>query len=200
MKKFILPALTCLLLSTSMYAQRKELAITFSGLNDFGFSYRFGQDNAVWRINTAFGIFNNQKDTYDSLEQSYANTTIRLALGREWRKPINEKLTFRYGLDISGGYQFRSSETDDMRNSSNSYSRLSEEQTFNAGANLVLGFNYQFASNIIAGVEFLPGAAYYFGSGKEQRGTLPSDKYDTRGIDGNINLNSILLSLVYVIE
>lgn len=200
MKKIMLSMVTCLLLTTGIDAQRKELAITFSGLNNFGFSYRFGEEKAVWRINSAFGIFNNETNTYDSLEQSFANTTMRIALGREWRKPVNEKLTFRFGVDINGGYRLNASETKDMRRNLNSYNRTSEERVYTTGANLVLGFNYQLSPNFIAGVEFLPGATYFFGSGKEQRGTLPTDEYDTRGFNGNINLNSVLLSFVYVIR
>ncbi len=200
MKKIMLSAITCLLLTTGMDAQRKELAITFSGLNSFGFSYRAGNDAALWRFNTVLGLANSSKRTYDSLENSSSSTQIRLAAGREWRKPINEKLTFRYGLDLRGSFRKNYSEYKDMRNVPFPNNRLSEDIVYGAGTNIVLGFNYQFSPNFLAGLEFLPSYTYYFGNGRNSSNNQVVASYDIQEWNTDINLNAILLSLVYVFD
>jgi len=56
-------------ISAQEKTKQKEVGITFSNLNDFGLSYKFGNSNSVWRINTLFTSGSNIDRTNNNLEK-----------------------------------------------------------------------------------------------------------------------------------
>ncbi len=198
MKKTFLILLT-IAIAFSMNAQekttQKEVGISFSNLNNFGLSYKFGNSNSVWRINTLLVSGSNITQSADSLESSRNSTGITLKFGKEFRKKITDKLEFRYGADISFGYQKYENENNDKSVSNNDI--LSKEFTYRPGANFIIGFNYLISENIILGAEILPGFIYIIGTSSELGSNNNETETDISGFQYGLSNTSALLLLAY---
>jgi hypothetical protein len=166
----------------------REIGIAFSGLNHYGLVYRTGQDNKFWRFNVARVDLATEKDDF-SAPSSSTNLSGFLRAGKEVRKPLSEKLDWRFGADLSIGGYYSLDKTEGSSTVTN--------WSLRPGANLVLGLNFKIGKHLLLGAELLPGISYSFGkyvieppSGQSQQVTKISD------IIVGINNYGALLSLV----
>lgn len=177
---------------------QKEAGLTFRSLNGFGFTYRTGTNEALWRFSSVFLSGNNQKNESDSLVSEIKDFTFGLQLGREIRKPLSDNFELRYGLDLALRYSTRSNDFDDL--SISDYDRFTEDKLYSAGINLILGINYKISENFIGGVEVSPDIYYQTGKRYESIYYINDGDeivYDISGFNYGFSSSSVLLSIVY---
>jgi hypothetical protein len=182
-------------ISAQEKTKQKEIGITFSNLHNFGLSYKFGNSNSVWRINTLFASGSNIDQTNDSLERNNKSSRFTLKFGKEYRKTITDKLEFRYGADLSFGYQTSETVYDDKSSLNNDL--LYKTLTYRPGANLIIGFNYLVSENIVLGAEILPGFNYITGTHSEFDSNNIENETEISGYYYGLSNTSALLTLAY---
>lgn len=161
MKRSILVVLTiCLALSTQAQEKPrlKEVGITFRNLDNFGITYRTGTETALWRFNS-LAFTGGKNNLYTDSADSYASQlSISVSVGREFRKPITEKLTFRYGVDLKTNFSGSFSEYDDK--SIANADRIDNRFYISPGLQAIVGLNYTLNNNLVFGAELLPSIGY----------------------------------------
>lgn len=178
--------------------KQKEIGLVFSNLDNFGFTFKTGNEKSLWRFNTLFLSGNNVDQTTDSSISKQTNMGFGIKIGKEYRKKIVGNLEFRYGIDLSFSYSQSKIEYNDKTVFDND--RLNKRITYQPGINLVLGFNYLINKNIVLGAELLPGFAYTTGTSVEKNYYNNNDdeiKTDISGFNYGLSNTSVLLSLVY---
>ncbi len=180
-------SLLCTTLFSQEFSKRKEVGLTFSNLDHFGFTYRVGTERALWRYNLAVMNLGLSNSDINEVKRKTFNASIALGIGREFRKSISPELDFRYGGDLSLSYAYSKEK--------NTNPSLERSQTFNGfstSAGLVLGFNYKLSDNLIFGAELLPKLNYKWGNDKGDLSTnIKSNELRF------VLSNSALLSLIY---
>jgi len=198
MKEFLLILFTTVFvcsINAQETTKRKEVGILFSNLDNFGLSYKFGNSNSVWRINTSLISGENSNRNEGNFEIRQKSIGFSLMFGKEFRKTITEKLEFRFGADLSFDYENNETESNDDFSQNNNF--LSKRITYSPGVNLVVGFNYLISESILLGIELLPGFNYITGTASE---TLPNNneiKTDISGFNYNVSSSSALLTMAY---
>ena len=170
--------------------KQKELGIVFYDLDNFGFTFKIGNNKSLWRLNNLLMI--GEKINFDS-SSSYTKNFFGIRGGKEFRKSIVKNLEMRYGTDVSFRY-YRSNSTDN----NTSTKRI----IYQPGINLVFGLNYLIHENFIFGAEILPGFSYLMG--KETQSTINDINLTyTSYLSGfyyGLSNSSVLLSLVYKLK
>jgi len=185
-----------IILGFSSYTQKtKEIGLLFSDVNSFGLTYRTGNQNALFRINTIVAQGSSISEDGGSSTFDSSNNSFGLELGKEYRSAIDDKLDLRYGLDLNFNYNKSKSESEDRNDSNND--TISEIETFTPGLNLFIGLNYHLNDNILFGAEVLPSINYQFG---ERKSTNSGEtiKYDIKSWTYGFNSQFVRLNLVYV--
>lgn len=168
MKKLIL-MLICFAIPYFLLAQKttkqKEVGLVFSNLDNFGLTFKTGTEKAKWRFTALFLSGSSSDISYFNQNQTQKSAGFGLGFGREYYKPLTEKIVFKYGADVSFSYSKQKSTFDDQ--TIDNYERSSEQTTYTPGLNFVAGINYRFRDNIVFGAEILPGLSYSNGKSKE---------------------------------
>ncbi|WP_372645493.1 hypothetical protein [Ancylomarina sp.] len=190
MKRTII-LLIALTLSTFVMAQEKtkvkELGLTFRNLDGFGFSYKVGTEQSLWRFNAL--SFSGGSGDYEEGDYNKDNKSFGFSfnVGKEYRKLIAKNMEFRYGADLSFGYSYdKGSSMSGSEGKSNNYY---------PGINMVLGVNYIINDHIILGAEIMPSIGYSFRKSTDNDGEKTTNKNNhfSYGFDSS----SVLLSLAY---
>jgi hypothetical protein len=183
MKKIALLVLT---ISLSFYStaqdnpKQKEVGLVFSNFDNFGITYRFGNNKSLWRINALLINGNNSTRTTDSLSITNEGAGIGVQFGKEFRKKISNSIELRYGLDLAFNYR-KSSRIVEDGSIFNSDSDIIST-TYTPSIKLVIGLNYVFNDNFLIGAELLPYFSYT--SGKTKKYDFNNDRYDITEITG----------------
>ncbi|MBL4709875.1 MAG: hypothetical protein JKY48_15695 [Flavobacteriales bacterium] len=146
------------------------MGVSVASLNSFGFVYRIGKTNSIWRVSLLSLSYTN-RDSEDKIskteESSYG---YRIALGKEFRRELHSKFELRYAADVFYQSDFskvkRTSIATDQASFFEENDKI-EDQEY--GLNLVIGMNYKIKSNIIVGAEFIPYVSLF---SSEQNGWL----------------------------
>ena len=199
MKKlfFLIAAVSVSILSGARKPEKlNELGVTTLNLNDFGITYRIGNDKSVWRFNAVLINGSRSKNNDDNMERTSSACGTGFQVGKERRKKTGEKFELRYGLDLSFNYNKSKHTGKDNQNQDNDYKYI--VISYEPGINLVLGFNFVFAENFLVGAEFLPYIHYTGQINKDY--DFRAGEYritNTRGLVYGLSSNSVRLSLVY---
>ena len=176
--------------------QIKEVGLTFRNLDNFGFSYKVGTEQSLWRFNLlsiSGGIDND--DEYDSdHERDSKRFGFGFKVGKEYRKPISNKMDFRYGADLSFGYSYRKSNLDSK--SGTSYESEQKNNNYTPGMNMVLGVNYKISEQFVFGAEIMPYLNYSFSKEKRKVDNAETST-KSNNLSYGISSSSVLLSLAY---
>ncbi len=184
--------LIALTLSTFVMAQEKttklkEVGLTFRNLDQFGFSYKVGTSNELWRFNAL--SFSGGSGDYEEgdYNKDNKNFDFSFSVGKEYRKLIAKNMEFRYGADLSFGYSYDKG--------SSVSGRERKRKNYSPGINMVLGVNYIINDHIILGAEIMPSIVYSFNKSTTNDGekTTYKDNHFRYGFDSS----SVLLSLAY---
>ncbi len=194
MKKLFIASLTLLLTLSIASAQEtdkkkvKEVGMTLNSFNNFGFTYRLGNQNSVWRFSSFW--LNGRHSKSENFGQTNEQRSIgaSLAVGKEFRKPVNDKLEFRYGTELFASY---TENMYDYRNTATPYYGNSYQFNKSVGLNFVFGFNYLINENFVAGLELTPGVSYF----RNDFENNVNDQYED-GISWGFNQNFAALSLI----
>ncbi len=197
--------LLALLLSLSSIAQqnqvqpKQEIGLAFRGLGSFGLIYRAGNEEALWRFRLMNASAYSDDEESDSIGATSDGLDIDFLIGREFRQPLNDKFTLRYGVDIGAGVDFDRS-TNRIIEASYSVDNYYRSDLYRANFNLVFGANYQLHENLIFGMEILPGGSYTFGETK-RRNTYGTNNReyvsDVSNWDFDLSLTRVLMTLAY---
>lgn len=200
MKKSLL-IFASLLIVLSSYSQdstntkkEKEIALSFSNLNSFGLSYRFGKPNSLWRINTLIISGSNSNKKGDGLDEGRIRSGLTVKFGKEFRKSITDKVEIRYGADLSVGIAKNKSDIDDKSTANND--RSYERRTYSPGINLIFGFNYLINDNLLIGAEILPDFTYTTGTETDITNGI-EETFDISEYSYGLSNNSVLLTVAY---
>lgn len=129
-----------------------ELGINFSNLNNFGIRYKHGNTTFLRLTLLSLNGFNIHSSP-DSLGINKSSTGIRLNIGFEKRKSINDHLDFYSGLDLITS--FNSELTDDPTD------KMKFKKSSNSiGLGFVIGFSYKISNDIFISAEVVPSLVY----------------------------------------
>ena len=176
----------------------RELGVSTSTFNNFGITYRTGNENSIWRFNALVASSSRINESSDDYEFESNSFRSFLSVGKEKRKNISDKLALRYGVDARMSIENRA--TKEVDNTSIE-ERINENKLtkYSPGINLVLGFNYEIAKNVLLGMEVHPAFTYSFGernttSINSQRTIEFNNDYSE--ISYGLRSNSLLLTVV----
>lgn len=194
--------LICLTISSQTFAQeptrQKEVGMIFQDFDNFGLTYRTGTSAAMWRFNTLFINGRDSEINGDQFDQENSFFGFNLQGGREWRKPILADFEFRYGVDISFGYD-QSTRVSEI--TSGNMEKIETESTrLSPGINFVLGVNYVLKDKLVFGLEILPGITYTSGEETSIRTTVDGrteTASDNNSLRYGFSNNSAQLSIAY---
>ncbi|WP_268123550.1 hypothetical protein [Roseivirga pacifica] len=173
------------MLSQAQSEKSQELGLVFSGTSNFGLTYRFGKEQSLWRVEL-LQVTSLKRNLLSGAE--IESTGFATTLGKEFRKPINDVLTFRYGLDLGFSYYSFENESDNNR-----YKTTSTDP-FVQG---VIGVNFKVSQQLLIGMEILPNIGYHVIKTEDEGDALPEPIYsETRIMSFQLN-NLSRLSLVY---
>lgn len=200
MKKLVI-LLFNLSLAYSITAQettkQKEIGLVFNNFDNFGLTFKTGNNKSLWRFNSLFFDGSNLRKVADSLTNENNNNGVEVKIGKEYRKIIDNKLELRFGADFSFAYSYEKTNYDDK--TVNNYDRFYEQNLYSPGINLVFGLNYTLSKNFIIGAELLPYLSYTIGKSTNKNNYLNNydEKSDISEFNYGISNNSVLLSIVY---
>ena len=193
--------LIALTLSSIVVAQDntkvKEVGLTFRNLDNFGFSYKVGTEQSLWRFNaiSISGSSNSQsfEDDDDDIDSNHFG--FGFSAGKEYRKLIAKNLEYRYGFDFSFNYSH-------SKRTQPSYSQYSQYDTaesdfYTPGFNLVFGVNYIVSKHLVLGAELMPYLNYTFGESSTGDDDYDKEITDHSNFSYGFNSSSVLLSVAY---
>ena len=191
---FFIMLLLPFLANSQEIAKQKEIGVTFRSFDNFGFVFKTGKSNAMWRFNTILGSVTTDDIDQDSLNVNRNGLNIGLNAGREWRKPIQEKLELRYGFDL--GYNYKISESDLNDVSTNNQDFSISQKSSGYGVNTVIGVNYLLGKSVVLGLEVLPAINYTKSIVKTNSINL-TQKEERSGFNYGFSNTSATVSLLY---
>jgi hypothetical protein len=187
----------CFSTSAQEVAKKKEVGIVFSNFDNFGATFRVGNDRSLWRFSTVLLSGGNGENTNSGNPNSVNNSSnfgTRISFGKEFRNSISEKFYLRYGADVFTGLQTTKSET---KNSVTAERTTVTSKDFNVGFNVVIGGGYAFGEKFLLGVELLPYVQYRESSTKYTSTNAEPSTTDSSGFYYGLSSTSVVLSLVY---
>ena len=199
MKCIILSLLAIALAFTGLAQEKtpqKEVGAVFNNLDNFGLTFRFGNNQALWRIN-ALTITGSESGNIPSNGDSDIDTRqvgFGIGLAREWRKPIADKLELRYGTGAFFSYSYSKLTETDPNNPD--FKRGNENTNYRPGINLIAGVNYWFNDRLALGAEFLPQVSYNRSKLINEFSGQDDDISESESINYGFNTNSAALSLI----
>jgi len=149
----------------------------------------------MWRINALLTSGSNQAQKFDNLEVKRSTIRFGLSFGKEFRKPVSDRLELRYGIDLLYSYNKDKNTQTDLTNTF--FETINENYIHQSGVNFVIGFNYLITKNIIIGAELLPGISYFKGTSTEINPSTNETESDLSGLVYGLSNSSALLTLSY---
>ena len=169
--------------SAQEITKQKEIALSFSNFYDYTITYSFGSSNSLWRLSTAY--LGQQKSTTSYPTYDYVNNHVGfgLSFGKEFRKPLTDKLQLRYGAELSFSFS-------NDHQSSQSYDN--EQILYAPGIRLLGGVVYKLNDDFGVGVLLLPFCNYRFGK------SIAYDvESDISGFDYGLSNSSAQVNLIF---
>ena len=189
-------------LSVSAFAQentkQKEAGLTFNNFDSFGLTYRTGTNKSLWRINTLFISGNNNSQTNNDDSSDWRSSGFGIKFGKEFRTLLDEKLEFRYGVDLS--FDFVQSKRESFESDANNLERTIKSTSYSPGINAIIGLNYITKSNIIIGAEILPHFTYHNTDRTEKITTdlnNVEDNAESTGFSYGLSNSAAMISIIY---
>ena len=162
---------------TTPSSPTREIGVSFTGLNNFGFSYKKQKgENKYYRfslpsLNLSVGKFGSAN--------MVGSITLGVSFGKEKRKAINEKLNFVKGWELS-----------EYINTASIISKSNATTTnFSTRLGLVLGFQYTINEKFNLGIETIPGIALV--------SRASPTEIDFNSINIGFDSNKVALNLMY---
>ncbi|MCB9014964.1 MAG: hypothetical protein H6541_04150 [Lentimicrobiaceae bacterium] len=189
------------LLSFGLMAQQpkktREIGLTFQNFDNFGLSYKTGNEKALWRfnyLNVNAAKSNSSNPDYYS-EKNSTGFGFGTAIGRECRKTIDTKLEARFGADVNFSFNYTKKEF--TQNSFNNQ-RTIKTTRYSPGINAVAGINYNISNKLLVGVEVKPGLNYSIAEEVvSEPGVTGESKNDLSSFNFGLSSSAAQLTLGY---
>lgn len=191
---FVVLAMPILIMAQDNTKQ-KEVGLVFNNFDNFGLTYRIGNEKNLWRINTTVFSVSNYEIIDENEEEIQSNINFGINFGKEYRQNIKDNYEIRNGVDLSFRYSHLKRESDDLTIPDNDY--LRESTTYQPGINLIMGVNYLINENFIFGAELLPSIGYRTGTDKYKYNIGEDIESDISGFNYGLSNSSALISLAY---
>lgn len=176
--------------------KQKEVGLIFSSLNSFGLSFKTGTKKSMWRFQSLLLSGNNSKnELQDSLVRKTNNIGVNFLFGKEFRKPIADNLEFRFGGDLSVGYNHSKNVQNDISQADRD--ATNKQSNYSAGFNLLIGLNFVINNKLVIGAELLPFFQYSRGTAISKNTIDEEAKRVNSGFSYGISNRSALLTLAY---
>lgn len=172
----------------------QEVGLTFSNLDRFGITYRFGKESKRCRFNLIQSNVDEDEFSDDISVRQSENFSIALGIGREKRKSIGDNLSLRYGLDLTLGYNRSKDLRFGIVSSENDF--ISKTRSVEAMISFVGGLNYECNERLLFGAEILPSFGYGSGSTERESGGSISES-NSSNYFFRLSNGGALLSVVY---
>lgn len=183
--------MTLTILNMVVFAQKdtikdREVGVAFSNLNSFGFSYKGGNENTLFRITAMSLTGASNSSNYNSYVSNAVNGTapsspsssfgFGLNVGIEKRKQSN-KFYFAYGLVLTNSYSYSNSNTTTPTPNTINYfhnnvyipetvivnnNSQSTTWTISPGLGIVIGVTYKLNHSFSIGAELIPSVTYNY--------------------------------------
>jgi hypothetical protein len=192
------------MMSISVFAQHpdfvKEIGLSFSSLDNFGVSFKFGKETSPWKIGafTLSDTWAKEKsinpDGLKLMSMNQNSNGFSVQLGKEFRNEIIDNVYFTFGPDYNFinynmKYNYQMNEISvDVLNYDLKYNI--HELGFN------LGFTYVYNDKIVLQAFMIPGIYYLKASGKFEEGNNIIETINQKGIEYNLN-NNIQFTIAY---
>lgn len=188
--------LASLVLTAQETPKQQELGLVFRNLNSFGITYRVGTPDALWRINSTLFSGGHSQSEIDSMQYRQDRLGLDLSVGREYRRPLSDKINFRIGADVLLGYEFNRQRRDGNSLNPDFEAFIGEAQI---GLSLITGINYQLNEDFILGLE-LNGPTLSYTLERYDRAFGSDEELEwTSTINYGFSNYGVLFSLVYII-
>ena len=186
---FLLPILVC-----GQSKKVNELGFVFTNPDQFGLTYRIGNEHGMWRFNGLNLSGNYSTSTHNTTVNTSNTLGFGVSVGREFRLPINHQVDFRYGADLLFTYSKNYTETEETGSFIYSEHQTIENKT--PGVCLVFGLNLNL-KYFIVGAELKPSIQYNFGSTDNTEGTNPTEHKAQTGLVFGLSNLPVQFSIVY---
>lgn len=198
--KRILILFATLLLALSAPAQTnssvKEAGVVFSGLSRFGFTYRFGTEHALWRLNLLIASGSDNDNSWPDNLQDYHYRNYGFEFGKEFRNAIAPNIAFRYGADLSFLLSTSNGDTQSPSYNQTVYLLHYTSKRYAPGLQLVLGLNYTF-HRVVIGAELHPYLRYNIDFMDSQNNLTSPSQVRRSEVDFGFNSNRVQMSVGY---
>jgi hypothetical protein len=179
-------------------ARQRELGLVLYGFDHFGFSYKTGSAQSLWRFKTLFSSGSTMKEESENKEIKYGSNAVGISIGKEFRSKLMNNLEFRYGADISFQYSINKNQTNITTNPKSVFKNTDTRYT--PGINAVIGLNYVLKDRFVIGAELLPYFSYYTGKSKNETSNDTNNSSISSNISGfnyGLNISYVLISFAY---
>lgn len=170
----------------------KEVGLSFSNLDEFGFVYKVGHEKSMWRFNV-ISLHNSKSDIEEKGEmgKEFKTTGFNFSLGKEYYSQLTPKFQFKYGWDVF--YRFDKNKTKDITVDVFTTGNKMENKSRYYGVNLVLGVNYPINDHIVLGAEVTPALSW-----NKTKQELNGEKvYEREGHGWGFSNNHARITLAY---
>lgn len=170
----------------------KELGIIFSNFDNYGLTFRIGNQKRLLRINTLSFKNYQESNSSDYTNKVIQNTSIGTSIGIEFRKNVTNEFQLRAGVD--GIYRYTKTISQNKQSETDYYN----EQRINTyGLGLVLGANYVYREKLVLGVEIVPSYTIKRGQEKNQQALADIAAQKIKGSSFDLSNESVKLSIAY---
>ena len=176
--------LLCPLLSKAQEnSKQKEFAITMFSSFQYGMTFSFGTPGSLWRI-SAFNLGQQKSTTHHtSFDEVNDHFGAGVSLGKEFRRPLSDKMYLRYGVEASFTYNHQKS---------SSLLYESENTTYSPGINLLVGIACKLNDRISIGALLLPQIRYETG-----KAIVNGDESDVSAFSYGVNSSSAQVNVIF---
>lgn len=195
-KTSLLFILSALVLSAQETPKQEEIGLVFRNLNSFGVTYRTGTAELLTRFNSTILSGGHIRSEVDSIQNANDRFALDLSIGREYRRPLSDKIDFRIGYDVLLGYGFTRQKRDGNSLNPDYEAFIAEIEM---GLNLITGINYRINEEFILGLELQgPGIGYTLSRRSSTFNNNEDQEWSSEIAYGFSNYG-VLFSLVYVL-
>jgi hypothetical protein len=176
--------------------KQQEAGILFNDFNNFGITYKFGNNKSLWRLRTLSFTGDNSELDDKNENEDYKNYGFTFAFGKEFRKIISKNFELRYGADLK--FTFDYSEKTEYDKPLSEVDYYAENRLYKPGVNLVIGFNYLIKPQLSLGAEMLPQFSYSTGTTERKYSAAsPLTERESSGFSYGFSSNAVLISISY---
>jgi hypothetical protein len=176
----------------------QEVGVAFSNFDNFGLTYKIGNQKSLWRFYALYFSGDNSKEDRSTQYTKYNDYGFGIKIGKEFRKNIVSNLEFRYGFDLLFNYTY--SKELDTNDDPDMGETTIKSTRYLPGIDFVIGLNYVIKDKLVLGIEVLPYFSYRTGKNYfiSTASNIPEERTTKiSGFSYGLSNSSALLTVAY---